>query len=342
MYGVRPLNKDNILALISEQDIFRFYEPNFVREGALFCSSMREDRHPTCGITSRGGGLVYRDFAIAHNPYDFIEYIRVKFGDSYKDALTRIRGDFSLKLFYNGFDKSVPVGRQYASPQYVAGEPLIERPTKIAVEFRPWNTLDRNFWFTRIGITRVELSLFNVHPLKLAVIDSARKGEHIYVGGGNFYGYYLGKEDGRELWKLYNPFSTKFQKWRTNAPENCLQGYSNLPETGDLLVITKSLKDVIVLHKLGYSAVAPNSENIYISEECLRELRRRFKQVVLLYDNDDPGLQMGDLMSEAYNMPVLYFDRSLGKDSADVAEAYGYAELKSILEWMLMLQRVGM
>lgn len=341
MYGVKPLDKENILAVVSEQDIFRFYEPNFVKEGVLFRSSMRNDKHPTCGISGKNGSLLYRDFAIAHAPYDFIEYIRVKFGDSYKDALMRIRGDFSLKLFYNGFNKSSSGGGQYATPQHINGEPLIEYPTKISVQTRPWNTIDANFWFTRLQITRVELALFNVFPLKLAVIDSSKSGEHLFIGGGNFYGYYFGKDVDRELWKLYDPHTySKFQKWRNNAPESMLQGYDILPETGNLLIITKSLKDVIVLYRAGYNAVAPNSENIYISEERLQELKRRFKQVVLLYDNDDPGFSMGDTMSDAYKMPVLYYDDLLGKDSADVVEAFGYAHLKKVLEWMLMIHGV--
>lgn len=62
-----------------------------------------------------------------------------------------------------------------------------------------------------------------------------------------------------------------------------------LPESGDYVVITKSLKDVMVLYEFGIPAIAPISENCYLTEAQHAKLVRRFKHVVLLYDNDRAG-----------------------------------------------------
>lgn len=70
-----------------------------------------------------------------------------------------------------------------------------------------------------------------------------------------------------------------------------LQGDHTLPKTGDYLVITKSLKDVMTLYNLGIPAIAPISENCFLSEAQYHRLKERFKHIILLYDNDRPGLR---------------------------------------------------
>ena len=45
--------------------------------------------------------------------------------------------------------------------------------------------------------------------------------------------------------KIYKPYADKYTKWRNNLTELDIQGYKQLPKTGDILVITKSMKDVM-------------------------------------------------------------------------------------------------
>jgi hypothetical protein len=76
----------------------------------------------------------------------------------------------------------------------------------------------------------------------------------------------------------------------TNWPAKKIQGFEQLPKDGKLLIITKSMKDVMCLNSLGISAIAPNSENLFISDNVLEILKQRFKYIVVLYDNDLPGI----------------------------------------------------
>lgn len=59
---------------------------------------------------------------------------------------------------------------------------------------------------------------------------------------------------------------------------------------GEDLVITKSLKDVMVLYEYGISAIAPCSENEFVTESQYERIKNKYKRVWLLYDNDRPGL----------------------------------------------------
>lgn len=64
-----------------------------------------------------------------------------------------------------------------------------------------------------------------------------------------------------------------------------------LPKDGDYVIVTKSLKDVMVFHEFGIPAIAPISENCYLTDAQHNKLLKRFKHVVLVYDNDKPGRQ---------------------------------------------------
>ena len=64
-----------------------------------------------------------------------------------------------------------------------------------------------------------------------------------------------------------------------------------LPKSGEYLVVTKSLKDVMTLYTLGVPSIAPISENCFLSESQYNRLKGRFECIIVLYDNDRPGLR---------------------------------------------------
>lgn len=69
-----------------------------------------------------------------------------------------------------------------------------------------------------------------------------------------------------------------------------MQGAHKLPKSGEYVVITKSMKDVMTLYELGIPAIAPISENCYLTEAQHNKLISRFKKVILFYDNDMAGI----------------------------------------------------
>ena len=64
-----------------------------------------------------------------------------------------------------------------------------------------------------------------------------------------------------------------------------------LPKTGgDILCVTKSMKDVMLLHELGITAIAPCSENLFLTEKQYNALRPNFKHCIVFFDNDRAGI----------------------------------------------------
>lgn len=64
-----------------------------------------------------------------------------------------------------------------------------------------------------------------------------------------------------------------------------------LPKEGaDILCVTKSMKDVMLLYELGIPAIAPCSENLFLTEKQYNALRPNFNHCIVLYDSDKAGV----------------------------------------------------
>lgn len=112
---------------------------------------------------------------------------------------------------------------------------------------------------------------------------------HLYKEKQLVFGYYGGIREGIERWRIYMPGNRK-HKFVSNWKSFRLQGAHMLPKSGDAIVITKSLKDVMVLYEFGIPAIAPISENCYLTDAQHNKLINKFNKVVLFYDNDYAGI----------------------------------------------------
>jgi DNA primase len=99
-----------------------------------------------------------------------------------------------------------------------------------------------------------------------------------------------------------------------------------LPKTGgETLVITKSLKDCMLLYELGIPAIAPCSENLFVSQKQFEKLKNKFKNIFLFYDNDQAGISnMNKIRKQFPGLIVTFIPRHLeAKDISDFYFKYG-------------------
>lgn len=87
-----------------------------------------------------------------------------------------------------------------------------------------------------------------------------------------------------------------------NVRKENIQGYTQLPAEGDLLIIAASMKDALCLIAVGFNAIAPQSESTSIPDAIIEELKGRFKQIVILFDNDEAGLASAKKYSALYDI----------------------------------------
>jgi DNA primase len=99
-----------------------------------------------------------------------------------------------------------------------------------------------------------------------------------------------------------------------------------LPKKGDdTLVITKSLKDVMTLYEYGITAIAPCSENLFVTDAQYDKLKKKYKHIYLFYDQDVPGIKAMCKIKKQYpDLRILFLPRhGTDKDISDYRKAHG-------------------
>lgn len=326
--GYTELTKEFILSRVSEYDIFKYYLPNFTEIGRSFCSSLRDDKHPSCSIKDYGDGLIYKDFATGEK-YTPIRLVEAKYSCDFLTALGIIARDFNLI--------NTPIQQRLVETQVNRVPNIIDKEKRVInVKIREWNKgLDYDYW-NNYGIKLSSLQRFKVFPIS-----------EFWIKNYNFkcklptYAYYFG--EGK--FKIMSPLEDRSKKWYGNTDHSDLQGWNQLPESGDLLIITSSLKDVMLLYQLGYTAVAPQAETDILPKERILELESRFSQLLIFYDNDGmfhpplgtagKGKEAARKNSELYNIPTIFLPDDEEKDISDYYKANGLEKTETIMKRLL-------
>ena len=141
----------------------------------------------------------------------------------------------------------------------------------------------------------------------------------------------------KNRYKIYSPYEEK-NKWLSNTNKKDVQGYNQLPNKGERLIITSSLKDVMCLYSAGYNSIAMQSEMQIPDEKLISELKQRFNTIEILYDNDfnkidNPGQVMANKICNLYGFNNICLPRTFeSKDPSDLVSKEGsFNELKIIL-----------
>jgi len=317
--GYSKLTKEEILLRINPIDIFNYYISNFETPLKSFCSELRKDNNPSCRIKIYKNGItIYKDFG-NKDTFDCFSYVQAKYNINYLEALKVINNDFNLGL--DGVAKSPP------SPILIGiseKEYKINEITPINIKRRKWNNkIDKKYW-NSYYITCEILNIFDVFPCS-----------HIWIKKYLFkvkydnpsYAYRIKNN----VFKILSPYAKKEFKWISNTTEYDIQGYKQLPENGELLIITKSLKDVMVLYLLGYTAIAPQNEQINIPDNIMKELKIRFKKIILFYDDDPAGNMGRELICSNYNISSVIL-KGESKDISDYIKNNGKEKTSLLLK----------
>lgn len=322
-FSFKPkISKELILSRFSEEQLMEYYLHLPVKKG-LFRSPLRRDKQPTCSFyRNNSGTLIFKDFATGQhlNVFGVVQEI---FRCDYHGALRIIANDLGIVR-----DKTLQKnpGKINDNPTKINDKEM----SKIQVEIQDFTDLELKWW-GRFGITLDILKKFDVFSCKHVFLNGdlcAKSQQHCPI-----FGYYGKKYQGLELWRCYFPKRTSF-RFITNWPSKKIQGYDQLPKTGKLLVITKSMKDVMCLYSCGISACAPNSENLFISDTMLDELKSRFEYIVVFYDNDRPGMyNMSKIRKDHPELFYAFIPKQYGsKDISDFYRDHGRKETLNLIK----------
>lgn len=311
------ITKELILSKTNQESIMQYYTGMDVTSKKLHLSPFRNDHKITCSFYKSKSDILYlHDFA-TNEHINCFQVVMKKYGVNYYEALQIIAKDFGIIKGNNSNLKEKPIQIH----------PLKETESaRIQVQIKNYSEKELEWW-KQFGISIKTLKKFHVFSL-----------EHVFLNGElkftssdkcPIYGYYFGKDkNGIEKWKIYFPLKTEY-RFLNNLSKKVLQGYHQLPKTGDLLVITKSMKDVCALYEFKIPAVSPNSETLFIDDKKLEEFKQRFKHILVIYDSDRPGrYNMAKIRREHPELNYYFLPKYLAKDFTDSIKMVGIDEMK--------------
>jgi DNA primase len=85
-------------------------------------------------------------------------------------------------------------------------------------------------------------------------------------------------------------------------------------------------------NKLGINnieAIAPDSENTMIGERVMSELSKHYQKILVLFDNDDPGLKAAERYKNMYGFNYIKFE--MEKDLSDSVKDHGVDKVREKL-----------
>lgn len=347
MFVVRPsLNSKEIERRLDDYNMFKYYCTNFKKVGVKFRAEFTTDRHPSACITSYKGKLWYKDFGDPRQDkaYNIYAFVMRKYNITFVETLNKINQDFNLNL---GSSTGKVATIKYNNSS------IIKYPDKndnlSVIRVKKTKLLPKHIHFySKYGIKERDvpnlLKKFGVFPITHYWLqNTSRINNKMFVinGIGFDYDYYWYKNV--YLRKIYLPRKTG-SLFFTNCNTLITQGYKQLPKTGKLVFVTSSLKDAMILSYFGYPAVAPSNENVFIQEHIFEELKLRFKNVIIFYDNDytkreNWGKLFAKKHSEKYNVPYIFLPDNTAKDPSDFSRKYGGRELKYIIDEKIKNQK---
>lgn len=321
MYDTRliesDLSLDIILSKVTEYDIYRFYIGSSFNIGKIMSSPFRTDKNPSFGIfkSSKTSNLLYKDLSNGSSG-NCAKFVQELFNLTYREALVRISSDMINKNLTISTE-GITIKEDYSSTS-----------TIIAVKKKNFTITDDNYW-GQFSLNRDDLRHFNVFPISNYWLNGiVQPWGYKYDNPGYAYEIY-------NKYKIYKPLDLKKYKWISNCNMYDIQGYEQLPYKGDLLIITKSLKDVMVLYKLGYNAIAPQGENHSIPKEVIDDIIKRFTKIIILYDNDEAGRKGSEKLSKKTGFTSIVIPDGEPKDISDYTKVYGLDKSKELINKLI-------
>lgn len=313
------ITKRQLLAHRTEEEYMSFYL-GINPDNNIHTNPLRKDRKPSATFYKvKDGQLIFRDWATGWR-LNFVDVVMMKFSVTFDKALKIIGNDFNIisKPHYTKNKAAI----KYDGQQLTDGGSCL-----LQGEVIPFKKKDLDWWKS-FGISEETLKKFDVHNLKSIFLN----GYPSFFSSDKepIYGYYFGKEDGRELWKMYMPKRLSF---RFLLNTNKVQGYKQLPKTGPLLVVTKSLKDVMALYEMGIPAIATQGETVLLTEAQYKSLAKRFDRIVFNGDRDYTGIAFMAKSRRKYKGIAMTFMNKVdyAKDISDYIKKVGFEAAQTLI-----------
>lgn len=307
--GNNSVSLSDILSKVTEADILSYYL-GITEVPCIINSPLRQDRRPSFGLYSPNGKRIYYTDFSTKDRGGIFDLLGNMWGCSYKEVLLRINEDIPK------FNGSASVHTY--TPCTVKSVSSYNKSTDLQCKVRDWRDYDIEYWRS-YGIELNWLRYAEVYPISHKIVI---KGGQRYVFLADKYAYaYVEHKEGKVTLKIYQPFNKNGYKWSNKHDKSVVSLWTKVPEFGDKICICSSMKDALCLwSNTGIPALAIQGEGYEMSNTAISELKRRYKHIYILLDNDEAGLKDGEKLSESTGFTNLVLPKFEG--GKDISDAY--------------------
>lgn len=284
----------------------------------IMLSPLRKDKNPSLSIFRLpDGNIGYKDFGTGEKGivYDLLSKL---WNISIKQVYRRIIDDYSPS---NTLINKTKRQRK-----------LRKSCTTLNVKTREWRDWDLEYW-NKYGISKEWLEYAEVYPISTLFFNN----DKTTIPAEKYAYVYVERKDNKVTLKVYQPYSERF-KWISKHDSSVWDLWTKIPITGDKLIITSSRKDALcVWSNSGIPSLSLQGEGYIPKESVINELKSRYKDIYVLYDNDfqsdvNHGRIYGKHLSELYNLKQIEIpDEYRSKDPSDLCMNYGREVVRNVI-----------
>lgn len=320
MYGTYLHKYSDVFSKVNQLDVWRDIV-GYIRVGELITNPFRFDKHPSCYLRDWNGVILLTDFAYPeYNKYTCVHAISKLHGIGLNQAAQLIMNKYYYK-------QSVEINKVD-----ITKSNIVKRTSKTSdIHFEPYSDengacfieRDKLYWSKR-GITSEQLRKHNVYSVKYLFLNGS-----ILRTVKPTYAYYF--LNGNV--KIYSPFDPN-HKWVSNTTKEDVW-MSSLYPLSNVCIITKSLKDLMVLENI-------TDLDIYAfqNEGVVPDLTiySQYDHCYILFDNDSAGkIASRKISNKLTNSTSIFIPEDSGcKDADEYYIQYGKEQLQLTFEQLLI------
>ena len=327
--GRKSITFEDIQSKVSDATLVSYYLgvyniPCFIH------SPLRKDDRASFGLWSKDGIKIgFTDLA-THERGGIFDLLSKMWQCSMDETLARIEEDLKEP------ERGIKI-----SPLLSPSRPTIfnkNKNVKIEVKIRNWEQYDIDYWES-YGIPLKWLKYAEIYPISHKIVT--KNGiKHIFGADKLAYAFIEHKENNVTI-KIYQPLNKNGYKWANTHDRSVISLWTKIPKEGDTLIICSSLKDALcVMANTNIPCIAPQGEGYGMSDTAITELKRRYKNIYVLYDNDEAGkIDASKLCQQTgfVNLVLPQFDG--GKDVSDYYKCRGKESFIAMIKELLSFKK---
>jgi hypothetical protein len=309
------ISKNAILAKVNQKEILDYYLKPYhqhpdLRAGMNISNPFNPEKQETPSFNiyvSTNGNWRYNDFATGDKG-DCFDLVMKLNNLSFNETLQRINEDMGLNLEFS------------KSPNFEPVKSIITRVIK-GEDYEVCigeQKADAYKYYRQYYISMEVCIKYDVFPI-VSYSAKSKTGKRYTISSHTDSPIFAYINEG---WvKIYRPKAVKGYKfiYYGKKDKKFIFGMTQLPESGEYVIVTAGEKDVMALYAHGYPAISLNSETARCDNALAEELSKRFKNIIVLYDNDETGVKNAERLRLDFGFPVITLPamKNNGKDISD-------------------------